>query len=71
MEQLPTVTVVTPWRTDSDERRRGEELGVVVRVHVEEAGHDPAAARVDDARAAGASSGVALTATTRPSRMPR
>ena len=51
-EQLPSRTVVTPWRTDS--RRPGIEqhLGVVVRVDVDEAGDDPLALGVDDVGAA-------------------
>ncbi len=53
IEQLPTVTVVTPCRIDSVKRGRGEELGVVVRVHVEEPGHHPGAARVDACAPAG------------------
>ena len=51
-EQLPSSTVVTPCRTDSRSPGIEQHLGVVVGVHVDEAGDDPLAGRVDHVRAA-------------------
>ncbi len=44
---MPISTVVTPCRTDSGRPGADEHLGVVVRVRVDEARHDPAAGRLD------------------------
>ena len=51
-EHDPSITVVTPWRSDSASAGPTEHLDVVVGVDVEHAGQDPLAGRVDDLRAA-------------------
>lgn len=48
-EQLPTSTVVTPWRTDSERLGAYQQFGIVVRVGIEKAWHHPKPGGIDHA----------------------
>ena len=66
--QLPPITVVTPCTFDGVAHRVPEQLRVVVRVRVDEAGGDDEAVGVDDLACLARRSSP--TATIRPSRTP-